>query len=35
MTNQKIGDKRNKKIRDINEGITLREYVRKINSKAT
>ena len=32
MTNTKIGNKRNKKIRDINAGIPLLEYVEGINS---
>ena len=32
MTNSAIGNKRNKKIRDINEGVTLKDYVSAINS---
>ena len=32
MTNTKIGNKRNKKIRDINAGVPLLEYVEGINS---
>ena len=32
MTNPKIGLKRNKKIRDINAGVPLTEYVADINS---
>ena len=33
MTNTKIGNKRNKKIRDINAGVPLLEYVDGINSE--
>ena len=33
MTNTTIGNKRNKKIRDINAGISLRDYVNGINSE--
>ena len=33
MTNTTIGNKRNKKIRDINDGVTLKDYVTAINSE--